>query len=98
MDIIGKKINTGFAVLETKRVVSTVNGQEVKKIKAIFTTREAAKLYMRDLLDSQYDDPLEYNRYLLDHGNIIRREYLDPETDEVTEVTEWNIEECGLIL
>jgi hypothetical protein len=99
MEFIGKEISTGFVVYETFEAYGeSVAEVKQKALKAIFPTKDAARTYMRELVESEYDDPLEYNRYMIDGGDIIRREYYDRNACRITEVTTYSIETCGLIL
>lgn len=72
MDIKGMKVDTGYAVyVKTEEFEKSGTTEEKLILKAIFNDFEEAQLYMRDLAEQRYDDPLEYSRDILNSGKTI---------------------------
>lgn len=82
LDIYGKTVKPGWAVYESehKQVSPTGDKREwVKKLLAVFDSKEAAMSYIVDKADECYFNPLEYNRVVVYKGRGIRFEHCDYE-------------------
>lgn len=97
MDIDGKQVKTGYGLWET---LGSTNDESTRRrdLIAAYDDENEAMLAMRDKAEDRYDDPLEYNRYLIYGGKGIRFEHIDPETQKADSYHDFYVKPIGLIL